>query len=60
MLASAVNALELCAADPEATATLEPDLVQRLIAAARLTNEAPSPCRYVPDLDSRWERAILA
>jgi len=30
------------------------------IAAARLHGEAPSPRRYAPDLDRRWEQAILA
>lgn len=29
------------------------------IAAARLNSQAPSPRRYVPALDTRWEHAIL-
>jgi tetratricopeptide (TPR) repeat protein len=29
------------------------------IAAARLNQDAPSPRRFQPDLDARWERAIL-
>ena len=28
-------------------------------ALRRLTEDAPSPCTYVPDLNGRWERSIL-
>jgi TolB-like protein/Tfp pilus assembly protein PilF len=29
------------------------------VAVQRLTENVPSPCAYVPDLDGRWERTIL-
>jgi tetratricopeptide (TPR) repeat protein len=32
---------------------------ERAMALKRLSEPPPSPCRYLPDLDPRWERAIL-